>query len=99
MTLPLLQRSLLEKAFSVLRPDGVLLYVTCSADRAQGEDVIEWLLERCPDAKLERVETHGVPAQRVGPAQAMVRFTPADSQTSGLFVSRITRMCCTKNNV
>ena len=71
-----------------------MLYVTCSADPAQGEDVVEWLLGvRHAEAVLERVETHGVPARRAGPGGEMVRYTPAESNTSGLFVSRIVRAC------
>lgn len=86
-----LQKALIGSGFSALRPGGVMLYVTCSSDTAQGEDVVAWLLGREESAKLERVDTHGVPARRVGPGGEMARFTPAESNTSGLFVCRIVR--------
>eukprot|EP00966_Prymnesium_polylepis_P124404 2877064-Prymnesium_polylepis.1 len=89
--LPALQRALLLAAFCALRPGGVLLYVTCSSEPAQGEAVVEWLLAARADAHLERVETHGVDALRVGAEGRMARFTPVQSCTSGLFVSRIAR--------
>lgn len=75
-----------------LKAGGVLLYVTCSTDPAQGEAVVAWLLARNRSARLERVETHGVPAERIGPGGEAARFSPAKSNTSGLFVSRIVRM-------
>jgi 16S rRNA C967 or C1407 C5-methylase (RsmB/RsmF family) len=89
-----LQRQLISSAFAALRPGGVMLYVTCSSDPAQGEDVVAWLLARSEavGARLERVQTHGVPALRVGPDGRIARFTPAESNTSGLFVSRIVRV-------
>uniref|UniRef100_A0A7S3F0Y2 SAM-dependent MTase RsmB/NOP-type domain-containing protein n=1 Tax=Haptolina ericina TaxID=156174 RepID=A0A7S3F0Y2_9EUKA len=90
-SLPALQRRLLTKAFGVLRAGGVLLYVTCSSEAAQGEKIIEWFLASTPEATLERVETHGVQARRVGETGAMVRFSPTVSATSGLFVCRLGR--------
>lgn len=59
--------------------------------RVQGEKIIEWFLASTPEATLERVETHGVQARRVGEAGAMVRFSPTVSATSGLFVCRLGR--------
>lgn len=90
--LPDLQRRLLLAAFASLRVGGVLLYVTCSASPAQGEAVVESLLATRSDALLERVETHGVRARRVGPDGLQVRFTPEDSNTSGLFCARVVRV-------
>merc|ERR1711933_383809 len=41
-----LQRALLSNGFRALAPGGVLLYVTCSTDPAQNEEIINWFLER-----------------------------------------------------
>ena len=45
-TLPELQRALLLQAWSLLRVGGVLVYSTCSTQREQNEDVVEWLIEQ-----------------------------------------------------
>ena len=44
--LPELQRALLSQAWSLLRVGGVLVYSTCSTQREQNEDVVEWLIEQ-----------------------------------------------------
>jgi len=43
-----LQRRLLDKAVSLLKPGGRLVYATCSLGREEGEAQIEALLERIP---------------------------------------------------
>lgn len=51
-----LQRRLLRNGFDRTRRGGILIYSTCSADRAQGEDVVRWLLDQAPnEAALEHI--------------------------------------------
>ena len=45
-SLPELQRALLLQAWSLLRVGGVLVYSTCSTQREQNEDVVEWLIQQ-----------------------------------------------------
>ena len=45
-SLPELQRALLLQAWSLLRVGGILVYSTCSTQREQNEDVVEWLIEQ-----------------------------------------------------
>lgn len=47
-----LQRGLLQNGFKSLRPGGLLIYSTCSADTAQNEDIVHWLLTEHTDAEL-----------------------------------------------
>ena len=35
-----LQNSMIRNAFSLLKPDGVLVYSTCSLEKEEGEDVV-----------------------------------------------------------
>ena len=48
-----LQSGLLEHAWHLLKPGGLLLYCTCSLLRLQNEQVVEALLDRFPAATLE----------------------------------------------
>ena len=41
-----LQRELLEAAFYIVKRGGRILYSVCSLLREEGEDIVEWLLER-----------------------------------------------------
>ena len=44
------QRELIDSAFHALRPGGTLVYSTCTLNRDENESVVNWLLERYPDA-------------------------------------------------
>jgi 16S rRNA C967 or C1407 C5-methylase (RsmB/RsmF family) len=47
-----LQRGLLENGFKSLRSGGLLIYSTCSADTAQNEDIVSWLLTEHANTEL-----------------------------------------------
>lgn len=47
-----LQRELIESAWKLLKPEGRLLYSTCSMLREENEGVVEWFLGRHSDARL-----------------------------------------------
>lgn len=44
-----LQRALLEKATSLLKPGGRLVYAVCSLEAEEGENQLDWALEALPD--------------------------------------------------
>src|SRR5690606_33276247 len=54
------QDRLLEKAVSLLRPGGTLIYCTCSLQPEEGPARIEALLARHPELKRDRVHTDEV---------------------------------------
>ncbi|KAK9763740.1 hypothetical protein K7432_009338, partial [Basidiobolus ranarum] len=43
-TITKLQRDLIARGWSLLKPGGILVYSTCSLSRKQNEDVIEWFI-------------------------------------------------------
>ncbi|MGH6681391.1 MAG: RsmB/NOP family class I SAM-dependent RNA methyltransferase, partial [Bradyrhizobium sp.] len=54
-TLTSLQERLLQKAVSLLRPGGTLIYCTCSLEPEEGEAVIAHLLAAEPDLRREPI--------------------------------------------
>ncbi len=44
------QRELIDSAFHALHPGGTLVYSTCTLNRDENESVVNWLLERYPEA-------------------------------------------------
>jgi 16S rRNA (cytosine967-C5)-methyltransferase len=55
------QRGLLGAALDLVAPGGALVYVTCSLEREENEDVVEALLGARPDFALAVPRTGGLP--------------------------------------
>lgn len=47
-----IQKEILFQAVKMLNPGGMLLYSTCTFSREEDEDVIDWILQQCPDMEL-----------------------------------------------
>jgi 16S rRNA C967 or C1407 C5-methylase (RsmB/RsmF family) len=92
-----LQRNLLQNGFRLLKPNGILVYSTCSFSRKQNEDIIAWFLDTNSNASLEQVpESSSFPLAPMQPGydhyegmKHVIRFSPSASNTSGLFIARI----------
>ena len=92
------QRKLIETAFTLLKPGGVLVYSTCSNEPEENEGVISWLLHTFSDAKLEEIS---LPLNRSSSIVSFggetyhsdvtrcLRIWPQDNHTEGFFVARI----------
>jgi 16S rRNA (cytosine967-C5)-methyltransferase len=80
------QRELLETAWGLLAPGGVLLYVTCSILRAENQDVIDAFLADHPEAVAERLD---VPWGQ--PAGAGRQVLPGTDDMDGFFYALLRR--------
>jgi 16S rRNA (cytosine967-C5)-methyltransferase len=88
------QENILEHAFEILAPGGVLIYCTCSLQKAEGEYQIAKFLERHPEASKIAIS-----AQEVGDLEEIInedgdlRILPfhraAQGGMDGFFVSRL----------
>ncbi|SPQ93054.1 SAM-dependent MTase RsmB/NOP-type domain-containing protein [Plasmodiophora brassicae] len=87
-----LQRRLLANGFRHLKPGGVLVYSTCSFCTAQNEDIVQWLLDNHPSARLLPVNdaTRSISYSSKQMPDA-ARLDPIRSRTSALFIARITK--------
>ncbi len=81
-----LQARLLDAAWTVLRPGGVLLYATCSILKDENERQIDAFLARTPDARAQMLDARfghvsGAGRQRL----------PGEDGMDGFFYARLTR--------
>ncbi|MBI4149838.1 RsmB/NOP family class I SAM-dependent RNA methyltransferase [Candidatus Woesearchaeota archaeon] len=92
------QRSLLETAFGLLKDGGTLVYSTCTLEPEENEGNIHWLLERFPNAKLQKIELDIQQSSPIDEFDRMVftnevkkclRIWPQDNDTEGFFVASI----------
>jgi NOL1/NOP2/sun family putative RNA methylase len=91
------QRKLLETAFTILRPGGIMVFSTCSNEPEENEANISWLLETHPNAELMDID---LPLKRSKPisefegkiyngVEKCLRIWPQDNHTEGFFVAKI----------
>lgn len=69
-----LQSRLLDNAWKMLRAGGVLIYCTCSLQKAEGEAQIDAFLARAPDAMRQPVSAQGL--EMAVTAQGDLRILP-----------------------
>ncbi len=93
-----LQRQMLEKTCSLLKPGGLLIYCTCSLEPEEGEEQIENLLEK--DDNLERlpilakeIAGHADWLTKSGDVRLLPFFSPFEDNEwagmDGFFISRL----------
>lgn len=87
------QRELIDSAFHALQPGGTLVYSTCTLNREENEDVVQWLLARYPQA----VET--LPLGSLFPqasealtAEGFLHVFPQIYDCEGFFVARLRKI-------
>lgn len=83
------QFGLLCSAFRLLKPGGRLVYSTCTLNPVEDDQVVEKLLKKFPEAKIEQVKVKGSPEQ-IGALQG-IRFWPHKTKTKGFFCIAITK--------
>ena len=78
----------------MLRPDGLMLYSTCTFAPAEDEQTVSWLLENRPDMELAEMEdyegfSHGVPEWGNGNPELIkcIRIFPHKMNGEGHFLA------------
>jgi len=97
-----LQRQLIATAFEILKENGVLVYSTCSVDVEENERVIDWLLNKFENAKLEKIELEGLKKEEVilnwkerefsKELKKTLRIMPYTNDTEGFYIAKIRKV-------
>ena len=92
------QRQLIDVAFNNLKSGGIMVYSTCSLEPDEDEAVIDFLLKKYENAKLERIDLEIKRSEPVLEFEGKVfdseikkclRIWPQDNDTDGFFVARL----------
>lgn len=96
-----IQKRLLTAGFQCLKPDGLLVYSTCSLYPEEDEDVVQNLLDQMPEARLLEARVPGLVShpglsmwqnhQYAQDMQRCLRIWPQDNDTDGFFLAPIGR--------
>jgi tRNA (cytosine49-C5)-methyltransferase len=96
--LSITQKQLIETAFTILKPNGTLVYSTCSCEPEENEAIIDFLLNKFDNAKVEEIK---LDIKRSNPilefennkynqeVKKCLRIWPQDNDTEGFFVTKI----------
>ena len=50
-----IQREIMENAWEYLKPEGTLIYSTCTLNKEENEENIQWFLSKYKNAEIEKV--------------------------------------------
>eukprot|EP00762_Andalucia_godoyi_P002146 ANDGO_02570.mRNA.1 Ribosomal RNA small subunit methyltransferase B len=89
------QRKSIRKAWTLLKPGGIMVYSTCSFTKCQNEDIVEEFIKETPSASVDEIpQAEHWPCSCIGGnLTGSLRFDPWVSKTSGLYISRIKKAC------
>lgn len=98
----MLQKALLLSAYQALKPGGVLVYSTCTIAPEENEAVLNFLLEREPNAQIEPFEIPGL-VTHPGLVQwhnslfhpdlaKTARIYPQDNDTESFYVAKVKKL-------
>lgn len=91
------QKELLRAAIKSLKPKGMIVYSTCSLEPEEDELVIDWMLTKYPEMKLEKINIAiGDPGITSPFGQKLnneiskcLRLWPHKTNTQGFFIAKI----------
>lgn len=89
------QKRLIKKAVDMLKPGGILVYSTCTINKSENEEVINWILRKNKKIRLEEI-TLNLPNSIKGNLKKneellkTVRILPNDIFT-GFYIAKITK--------
>ena len=93
------QQELIDNAFKNLKPGGELVYSTCSLEPEENEGVVDFLLQKFPEAEIVPFTLAGLKTSPPvlefasekyhSSLQHTLRIWPQDNDTEGFFVAKI----------
>ncbi|GBB91550.1 hypothetical protein RclHR1_18900003 [Rhizophagus clarus] len=101
ITIPEYQKKLFTSAYKLLKPDGILVYSTCTFNPAENEQVISWALKNFPDLSLIEPEIKlgdpGLEGTGLNETQRFMvqRFDPGIKNgydTIGFFIAKLKKI-------
>lgn len=90
--LAFIQLDILSNVAYLLKPDGKLVYSTCTVDTAENESVVKQFLAEHPDFSIDTSlfeELPGELKQSIGVSEYGVQLFPQTLQTDGFFLTRL----------
>ena len=96
------QKKLISNAFNILHDNGILVYSTCTFAPEENEEVVQFLLDKNDNSKLEDIKTKeikysfGLTSWKGNEfskdMKKCIRIYPYQNNTQGFFVAKIRKV-------
>lgn len=86
-----LQKELIKKAYLLLKSNGVLIYSTCSLEKEENEEVIEFILDKAKDLLVEPIHIKANPGL-TQKTKNCLRFWPNQDKQPGFFIAKLRKI-------
>ncbi|WP_301108926.1 16S rRNA (cytosine(967)-C(5))-methyltransferase RsmB [Sporosarcina sp.] len=81
-----IQKDLLQVASQLVKKGGRLVYSTCTIDKTENQEIVEWFLQQQPDFELVPLDILGEKSDR-----DVVQVLPHQYESDGFFVAALQR--------
>ena len=79
---------MLNTAYKLLKPDGILVYSTCTVDREENEGTTELFLQEHPDMELQAFP-EVIKNIKEQPKDGILQLFPQDLRSDGFYVAAL----------
>ena len=99
--LSITQKQLVETGFNLLKENGTLVYSTCSLEPEEDEEVVDFLIKKYENARLEEIKLDIKRSPVIiefedktysDEVKKCLRIWPQDNDTEGFFVTKIKKI-------
>ncbi len=99
--LSITQKQLIETGFNLLKDNGTLIYSTCSLEPEENEEVVDFLINKYENAKLDDIKLNLNKSPPIlefenkhynEEIKKCLRIWPQDNDTEGFFVAKIRKI-------
>ncbi|MEK6892460.1 MAG: NOL1/NOP2/sun family putative RNA methylase [Nanoarchaeota archaeon] len=99
--LSITQKQLIETGFNLLKENGTLVYSTCSLEPEEDEAVVDFLLSKYENAKIEEIKLNLKKSPAIlefedknysDKIKKCLRIWPQDNNTEGFFVAKLRKI-------
>ena len=91
-----LQKALVSSAIEILKPEGEMIYSTCTHAPEENEEVVDFILKNFPEMKIEKIDLpikcrEGITEwgdKKYSQVNKSCRIYPQDADTEGFFIAK-----------
>jgi len=84
------QREIMENSWEYLKPEGIMIYSTCTLNKEENEDNVKWFLDKHKDAQIEKIYV-GKNSNFIYSEEGTLTILPNDSM-DGFFIAKIKKV-------